>query len=224
MNLVSDSQSHQTAEIVDPVKHSRSLSIPSLRDATPTEGYPNGALPQQILSFLLRPSLVVSAVEPFLWGVEIEQVVELVNIPIDRIVPMPHLPPAIAGVYNWRGEILWIVDFAMLLGEARSPQRYRSLQPTIIIASGENGKSKSDQNDPITTVNQRQTHSIGLMVDQIEEIEWCERRSNSLPIPPNIPPERSKWMHISATNELVRNFLVLDAPAILTHANLHADA
>jgi positive phototaxis protein PixI len=199
LNLVSDSQSHQTSVIADPIKRS----------------------PQQILSFLLRPNSVVSAVEPFLWGIEIEHVIELVNIPIDRIVPMPHLPPAIVGVHNWRGEILWIVDFAMLLGETRSPQRYRSLQPTIIIASDRNSEAKSDQ---ITTVKQRQTHSIGLIVDRIEEIEWCESLADVLPIPPNIPPERSKWMQISAANELVRNFLVLDAPAILTHANLHADA
>jgi positive phototaxis protein PixI len=198
LNLVSDSQSHQTLGSADPIKRP----------------------PQQILSFLLRPGLVVSAAEPFLWGIEIEHVIELVNMPIDRIVPMPHLPPAIMGVYNWRGEILWIVDFAMLLGETSSPQRYRSLQPTIIIASG-NSEVKSDQ---IATAKQRQTHSIGLIVDRIEEIEWCDIRSDGLPIPPNVPPERSKWMQVSAANELVRNFLVLDAPTILTHANLHADA
>ena len=54
--------------------------------------------------------------------IEIELVTELVNILVDRVVPMPHLPPAVMGVYNWRGEILWIVDLAMLLGGG-SPRR-----------------------------------------------------------------------------------------------------
>jgi positive phototaxis protein PixI len=108
LNLGSNGQSHQLS-LVD-----KASSLESRTD-------------RQFLRFQVYPNLMAL--------IEIEVVTELLNILIDRVVPMPHLPPAVMGVYNWRGEILWIVDLAMLLGTVSSSRRYRSLQPTIILTS-----------------------------------------------------------------------------------------
>ena len=45
---------------------------------------------QQFLRFQLQPGVMAL--------MEIDLVTELVNIPNDRIVPMPHLPPAVMGI------------------------------------------------------------------------------------------------------------------------------
>jgi positive phototaxis protein PixI len=157
---------------------------------------------QQFLRFQLQSNLMAL--------IEIELVTELVNILVDRVVPMPHLPPAVMGVYNWRGEILWITDLAMLLGATASPQRYRSLLPTIIFTSDPNSEN-------------RESKTIGLVVDEIAEIEWCDLDLIQSPVPARIHPELAKWsrgLWVSPTGE---NFLVLDGRSIFAGANLHAD-
>ncbi len=157
---------------------------------------------RQFLRFQLPPNLMAL--------IEIELVTELVNIVVDRVVPMPHLPPAVMGVYNWRGEILWIVDLAMFLGTARLPRRYRSLQPTIILTS----TAESEDLQPKT---------IGFVVDEIAEIEWCELTLRLDPVPDYLSPALSSWargMWESASGE---NLLVLDGQAIINCTDFHAD-
>jgi positive phototaxis protein PixI len=157
---------------------------------------------QQFLRFQLQSGLMAL--------IEIDLVTELVNIPIDRIVPMPHLPPAVMGIYNWRGEILWIVNLATLIGANRPAGRSRSLQPTIILGSG------------VTPEDRLQT-TVGLVVDELDEIEWFDLDSIQSPIPNHVYPEFSKWANglwVSATNQ---NFLRLDGKKILTSADFNAD-
>jgi positive phototaxis protein PixI len=197
--------------------------IPSLQSSPLIES----RLPthQQFLTFQLLPSLPTASSKTQLWSMEIDdtsqqrsqRVSELVNVPIDRVVPMPHLPPAVMGIYNWRGEILWIVDLAILLGLAISPRRYRSLQPMIIL-TGTGTNSANGAEAPET----QQQQTIGLVVDRINEIEWCEREL----IPADtsaIDSALSSWVRglsVSATGE---KFLVLDWQAAIDRASFHAD-
>lgn len=44
-----------------------------------------------------------------------EELGEIIKIDPSQIVPIFDLSPAIMGVYNHRGEVLWIVDLALLL-------------------------------------------------------------------------------------------------------------
>jgi positive phototaxis protein PixI len=156
----------------------------------------------QFLKFQLQPN--------FTTLIEVELVTELVNVFVDRVVPMPHLPPTVLGVYNWRGEILWIVDLAMLIGVTESPRRYQNPQPTIILSSGNNNKD-------------RQQKTIGFVVDEIGEIESGQLELIKSTDSDNIYPELSNWTRgwwESATGE---NFLVLDGHAILNRTDFHAD-
>jgi positive phototaxis protein PixI len=157
---------------------------------------------QQFLRFQLQPNLMAL--------IEIELVTELVNILVDRVVPMPHLPPAVMGVYNWRGEILWIVDLAVLLGGGGSPRRYRSLQPTMILSIDLNGED-------------RQQKTIGFVVDEIAELELCDLDLIESPLPANIYPEFSDWARGLWAADTGESFLVLDGKKILDRASFHAD-
>ena len=141
-----------------------------------------------------------------------QRVTELVNIQIDRVVPMPHLPPAVMGVYNWRGEILWIVDLAMLLGTVVGTRRYRSLQPTIILAS-----TTSDSSPAAT----EQAQTIGLVVDEIAEIEWYQP-DLIRPHSDRVTPALSTWVR-GVWESAQGNFLVVDGQAIFDRAEFDAD-
>ncbi len=154
---------------------------------------------RQMLQFRLQTDLRVA--------IEIDLVMELMNIPLDQVVPMPHLPPAVIGVYNWRGEILWIVDLSRILGLAEhpTPRRGQMLQPTIVLTRG--------------TETSREAATIGCIVAEVNEIEWCQ--PHPLPSIPDListPWRQGYWK--SATGEI---WTGLDGQAIFDRAELHAD-
>ncbi len=45
------------------------------------------------------------------------QVIEIISVAPMQITPIPQVENPIMGIYSWRGEILWIVDGAALLGD-----------------------------------------------------------------------------------------------------------
>jgi positive phototaxis protein PixI len=165
---------------------------------------------QQFLEFQLQPKFT-GLIEIAVGGdFQRERVRELVNIPIDRVVPMPHMPPAVMGVYNWRGEILWIVDLAMLLGLITDrSDRYCHLHPTIVITSGPNSGGESK--------------TIGLVVDDIAEIEWYEPESIAERVTDDLPPALSRWIGGYRRSATGAKLAILDGQAIFDRADLHAD-
>jgi positive phototaxis protein PixI len=165
---------------------------------------------QQFLRFQLQPFDFTQGTSNLMALMEIDLVTELVNIQIDRVVPMPHLPPAVMGVYNWRGEILWIVDLAMSMGMRGSPLRTRSLQPTIVLTSR------------VTPENPVQK-TVGLAVNEIAEIEWFDPDLIQSPVSTQIQPELSRWVSgwlVSATGE---NLSILDGQKIANRSDFHSD-
>jgi positive phototaxis protein PixI len=200
---------------------------------TPSQGESTARTQQQFLRFVLSPNLMalieLDARSLSLdGGVNVRhQVTELVNISVDRVVPMPHLPPAVMGVYNWRGEILWVVNLAMLVGIASSIGRYRSLQPMTILTETEDldsGGSRLRTSQLTTAQEDRQARSIGLVVDEIAEIEWYELDLIRAPEPADrIPPELLGWIRGVMESTTGENFLVLDGQAIFERADIHAD-
>jgi positive phototaxis protein PixI len=170
-----------------------------------------GQSQQQLLRFGLQPDLT-AAIEIVGIAAQAEnRVTELVNIPLDRVVPMPHLPPTILGVYNWRGEILWIVDFVTLLGlnpASSAPQHYRNLQPTIVLTN---------------VTGSGNSMSLGLVVDRIDEIEWCQPELARSTPANALETKLATWTKgywRSATGD---RLLVFDGQTIFDRAELHAD-
>ncbi len=41
---------------------------------------------------------------------------EILKVPVTAIMPVPHLPAPVLGIYNYRGTMLWLVDLALQLG------------------------------------------------------------------------------------------------------------
>jgi positive phototaxis protein PixI len=191
---------------------------PQVESAVPTQ--------QQFLRFPIQPGVTaLIEIDTALGSSDAEErphqqqrIVELINIQSDRVVPMPHLPPAVMGVYNWRGEILWMVDLAMLVGTANATRRYRSLQPTIILAS-----TTEFDGSRATTVVERQERKIGLMVDEIAEIEWYDPALIG-PIAPNrVAPALLIWVRGGWRSTTGEDFVVLDGQAIFDRPDFDAD-
>ena len=62
----------------------------------------------QYLRFYLEPDTKII--------LPVRQITEVLKIPVGQIVPIPHMPPWVMGVYNWRGNILWMLDLGHLFG------------------------------------------------------------------------------------------------------------
>lgn len=127
--------------------------------------------PEKALSSNLSPSL--ESAQKFL-GLHLppalnillstQQLTEILPITPLEITPVAESPDPIMGVYNWRGEVLWLVDLGCLLGQTPLfQQRCHQFGFSIIVV-------------------QFQSHALGLVVDQIGEVQT---------IPPNriAPPK-----------------------------------
>ena len=94
----------------------------------------------------------------------IEQLTEVLTIPIGQIVPIPHLPAWVMGVYNWRGEILWMVDLGKLVGLTPWYQQSVNSSSYICVVLNSEASDTESNNSPT---------QIGLVVSRVEDLEWC---------------------------------------------------
>lgn len=154
---------------------------------------------EQFLRFHLLPN--TTAVLP------ITQVTEVLTIPRGQIVPIFHMPPWVMGVYNWRGEILWMVDLGHLVGltpwyqQAISAANYTA----VVLQVG----SKQ-----ITATNSK-SQMLGLIVNRVEDIEWCNPDGIQSPPASSVTPDlvpflRGYWL--TSNSEML---IVMDGQAIL---------
>ncbi|GAB4379445.1 MAG: hypothetical protein Kow00121_33640 [Elainellaceae cyanobacterium] len=51
---------------------------------------------------------------------------QVLKVPRTEILPVPHMPDSVLGIYNWRGEMLWLIDLAQQLGFASVAANYQS--------------------------------------------------------------------------------------------------
>jgi positive phototaxis protein PixI len=112
--------------------------------------------------------------------ISISQMSEVLTINLEQILPMPHMKPWVMGVYNWRGEILWMVDLGNLLGfpPLHEERSLRSSYKAIVLHLPLEGKKYDPTPD----------RTLGLVVSQIEDIEWCNPASIESP-PPSVDPK-----------------------------------
>lgn len=130
----------------------------------------------------------------------VEQLAAVLKIETTKITPIPHLPPWVMGVYNWRGEVLWIVDTGHLL--EISPWQQQTAQPAhynILLLEQ-------------TSVETGEQQHLGLLVRQVEGIELLpldEIQSPTAISDSLIPFLRGYWLN--ATGDMLT---LLDGSAI----------
>lgn len=173
------------------------LSVPDSPSQLTDENLPKER--EQFIRFHLEPE--TTALLPIL------QLGEVLNIPINQIVPIFQMPAWVMGVYNWRGEILWVVDLGQLVGLTPCYQQSfsTSTYTTIILhAASHNSLSSSNRNQV-----------LGIIVNQIEEIEWCNLEQiqsppSTIAVDGMLPFLRGYWM--KSDEEMLA---IIDGEAIL---------
>lgn len=158
---------------------------------------PLDSLPPEFHQRFLRVSLgrQDSALVP------LEQITEIVKVnPVD-ILPVPEMPDWVLGVCNWRGEMLWLIDFNPIVGypsqfqptqfqpNSRSP--IQSDIQTHSESSFSSGSSSSSLLPALLMVLVVQIHyqSIGIVVPKINDIELYDLQQLQPPIPGLFPPD-----------------------------------
>jgi positive phototaxis protein PixI len=169
-----------------------SLSLPTNSPPSSTEA--------QYLRFYLEPN--TTALLP------IQELTEVLTIPIGQIVPIFNMPTWVMGVYNWRGEILWMVDLNHLIGLTPWYQQISSssVHSAVVLYLRSNNSQSGNIKGKM----------LGLVVNRIEDIEWCN--SDLIQSPPSsavtpdlVPFLRGYWL--KSNREMLA---VLDGAAILS--------
>ena len=138
----------------------------------------------------------------------IAQLIEVLKIPLGDLVPIPHMPEWVMGVYNWRSEILWMVDLASLVGLA--PWYQRSMRPshyTAIILNADPEENDATLDNPRT--------AIGLLVGAVDDIEWCNTDNLQFPPSMSIPSTFAPFLHGYWLKSEAEMLAVLDSEAII---------
>uniref|UniRef100_B8HTI4 CheW protein n=1 Tax=Cyanothece sp. (strain PCC 7425 / ATCC 29141) TaxID=395961 RepID=B8HTI4_CYAP4 len=122
---------------------------------------------------------------------------EVVSPSPDRITPVPNASPLLLGVFNLRGQVIWVADLGQFLGETPL-NTDRGEIPVIAI-----------EDEEIT---------LGLAVGQIIGMDWLDGEQMRLvsDSPDNMAPFlRGEWVVDGQTNRCLR---LLDPIAILRSA------
>ncbi len=109
----------------------------------------------------------------------VAQLAAVLSIPTGFVLPIPHLPPAILGIYNWRGEILWLVDLGQLLGFA-PVQRSLPNHSVLVLQQSQSLPSPGATRQP-------PEKKLGLIVDRVEDVVWLEPMAIQVPLPTTAP-------------------------------------
>ncbi len=103
----------------------------------------------------------------------LDQITEVVQLSLEDIFPVPDMPDCVLGVCGWEGETLWLVDLNHLVG-------YEPLfQPSQIAKP------------PISIVVQFSGHALGLVVEQVGDIDLFDEQQIYMETglcPPSLEP------------------------------------
>lgn len=89
----------------------------------------------------------------------LQDITEVLQLATVEILPIPDISESMLGVCNWRGEILWLADLNALVGNSPLWQQVPLLDRPVVI------------------VVQSTQKTIGLVVQQVDDVELIEPES-----------------------------------------------
>lgn len=137
---------------------------------------------------------------------------QVMNVPSQNILPVPAMPDSVVGIYNFRGEMLWLVDLGLQIGQGVTTKGDRlTAQPSFQPASQFSGSSRQ-LSGRMAIVIQAQGQSLGLLVPDVMDIESHHPKQLQPPAIDLFPPGLLPFMQ----GYLVRSSSpVLDASALI---------
>lgn len=148
-----------------------------LSQLTPADASPKASSEgDRYLGCYLEPDLTVA--------LAVQKITEVLTIPTSEVTPIPHMSPWVMGVYNWRGEVLWMMDLGHLLGLTPWYQQTRHhAAHSVLIARTLAGTSI-----------QEESKKIGLVVSQVRDIETLDSGRMQAPSPTMASPELAPFL------------------------------
>jgi positive phototaxis protein PixI len=133
----------------------------------------------------------------------LKQITEVLKIQLGQIMPIPQMPAWVMGVYNWRGDILWMLDLGQLLGldSWYQHQHNCALHMAIVLSPEREGN------------NENKIH-LGLVVAGVDDLETCDPESIQSAIGSQLNPHLSSFLQgywLKSSGEMI---LALDGQAI----------
>ncbi|MEO0409539.1 MAG: chemotaxis protein CheW [Cyanobacteria bacterium P01_A01_bin.135] len=106
----------------------------------------------------------------------VSYLVEILTLPTSQVVPIFNLPAWVPGVYNWRGDILWIADLGHLLGASPWYQQagYGAKHTVVVLDRTYSRQLRSEERSP-----------LGLIVNRVEGMQSTDLGSLSQTAPPD---------------------------------------
>ncbi|MEQ8956536.1 MAG: chemotaxis protein CheW, partial [Coleofasciculus sp. C2-GNP5-27] len=101
----------------------------------------------------------------------LEQIGEVLRVNVTDILPVPEMPGCVLGICNWRGDMLWLVDLSQLLGYLSLDQQGQLADVLVVL---------------VVQVNEQ---SVGLVVSQVNDIEYHNLQHLQPAIPGVFPPK-----------------------------------
>lgn len=144
-----------------------------LSQLTPADAASDG---ERYLGCHLEPDLTVA--------LAVQKITEVLTIPTSQVTPIPHMSPWVMGVYNWRGEVLWMMDLGHLFGLTPWYQQthYRSAHPVLVARTWS------------STSSNQESVKIGLVVSQVQDIEVLSSNAMQAPSPAIASPEIAPFL------------------------------
>ena len=129
--------------------------------------------------------------------IPLEQITEVVQIPLTGICGVPQMPNCVVGIYNWRGEMLWLVDLEEMLG-----------YPPLL--QGSNFLSKM-----MALVLEHEGKYLGILIRQLIDIDWLDTQRMKQPSDEVFYPEMTPFLRGYFINDAEQMIFNLDASAML---------
>lgn len=127
-----------------------------------------------------------------------------IKIPVPEVLPVPHMPDCVVGLYNWRGEMLWLVDVAQQLGF------------TSAVAPS------PAQADISTLVVQSDRQSIGLVVSRWLDVESHYPQQLQTPVTGLFPAKLMPFMQgyfVPSTSPVLNAKALIHDPLLQVHSS-----
>ena len=129
--------------------------------------------------------------------ISLQHITEVLQVSLPEICGVPQMPSSILGIYNWRGEMLWLVDLEAMLGYPLMSQESNLLSKMMGIVLENEGKY------------------LGLLVRQLLDIEWLDTKQMKVPTAELFYPKISPFLQGYFLNDSEEMIFNLDAISII---------
>ena len=127
----------------------------------------------------------------------LKDIIEVVPVSLAEICSVPQMHNCILGIYNWRGEMLWIIDLEEMSGYTAITQEARLNSKMMVIVVQTEGKS------------------LGILVRKLIDIDWLDTNLMKLPDSQLFKSEIIPILHGYFIHDSEKIIVNLDASAIV---------